>query len=172
MKATMTRAERIQALTDLYGYICFHPDCRKPFKSDDEITFDHWWVPQSMGGEWTLENLRLMHKRCNALKGDRIPNPDGTLPPLKRELKSEAKALAKSERPEICDTCMSGRILLIGETCEVCGSGPQPAIAPRAMQVKPKECDHATTHCWVCFLGFVPRKAAILTVLDAEYLDE
>lgn len=169
MRTLLSRDERIAILEARDG-----PDCRiclKPFLDGQERTFDHI-KPRSKGGTWDIENLQLAHKRCNALKGDREYDENGNLPPLKREEKALQKAPHKTERPQICDTCMSGRILLPGEECPDCGSGPQPAVAPRALQVEPKFCDHSTSHCWLCFLGFIERKAAILTVVDAEYLNE
>jgi hypothetical protein len=173
--------EIVARLKERDGLLCQHPDCGKPMDFDGTEngptyrTVDHW-IPQSYGlahgwtleQTWAMDNLKLMHKRCNAKKADLVPNEDGTLPP--RAVK--VKAVAKAERPAICDTCMSGRILLVGETCPDCGSGPQPAVAPRSMQMSPKDCDHSTFHCWMCFLGFVTRTAAIVTVLDGEYLDE
>lgn len=177
----LSALEIVDALVQRDGRLCQHPDCGRPMNftgpenGPEYRTIDHWF-PQSFGlaNGWTLSeiwdpsNLKLMHKKCNAKKADLVPNADGTLPA--RETK--VKAPAKTERPAICDTCMSGRILLIGEVCPDCGSGPQPAVAPKSMQMPPKDCDHSTFHCWMCFLGFVPRTAAIVTVLDGEYLDD
>jgi len=165
----LTTREIVERLQIRDGNFCQYPECGKDFTADNPPTIDHFWLPVSKGGGWELENLKLMCKRCNAIKGDRLPDANGNLPPLKRELKQ--KAPSKTERPSVCDTCMSGRILLPGEYCPDCGSGAQPAVAPRAMQVAPKDCDHSTSHCWLCYLGFVERKAAILTVVDAENLD-
>jgi hypothetical protein len=166
----MTRDEMIDILLERDGNICKFPECGKTLDRET-ATIDHW-VPRSRGGTWDLENLRLMHKRCNAVKGDRIPNPDGSLPRLKREEIAYRRAEKRGERPEVCETCMSGRLLFPGETCPDCDSGPQPAMAPSSLQVSPKHCDHSTHHCWMCFLGFVERKSAIITVLDGEFLDE
>lgn len=172
-KTVLARDERIAALTERDGPNCFHPDCGLPFAAKEDITFDHWWVPQSQGGTWDLWNLRMMHKRCNAIKGDRIPNSDGSLPPLKRESRAEHKAIAKSERPEICAKCNAGRALGPEEICDLCGSLPQPYTFPRWAQMRPKECSHSGPwHCWMCTLGFIEREAAIITVLDGNYVDE
>jgi hypothetical protein len=149
-KTVLTRAERIEFLVDRDGPDCFL--CRNPFKEEVDITFDHW-IPQSKGGTWHVDNLRLMHKRCNALKGDRMPNPDGTLPPLPKDLLGPFHIRAdKSGRIDVCDTCESGRLLLAGEICEICGSGPQPLTYPKHLQKKPKECDHHINHCWMCLV--------------------
>ena len=139
---------------------CFHPSCDKSLLRLD-VTFDHW-IPTARGGSNKLGNIELMHKRCNAVKSDVMPNEDGTLPLAARRLTRQER---RDGRPTYCDLCESGRILLIGETCELCGSGPQPAVAPKALQVQPKECDHDTNHCWMCFLGFVERKSALESIL-------
>lgn len=158
-KRVWDRPSRIEYLSNKYGYKCFHPDCGLEFRNDDEVTFDHW-IPQALGGTWDIHNLRLMHKSCNAKKGDALPNPDGTLPK-----KPTKEKVPKSQRPEICTHCASGRLLLPGEECDECGSGPQPAQYPRSLQVSPKECDHSQFHCWMCFLGFVERDSAFGHVL-------
>jgi hypothetical protein len=168
----MTRAETIQALELRDGPNCFHPDCGKEFKNEEDKTFDHW-IPQSKGGTWDIENLRLMHKRCNALKGDRMPNEDGTLPVLYRELNSaERRAVKHAQRPEICTKCNSGRALGEEDVCETCGSGPMPRTFPQWKKMKSSECDHDLFWCWACTLGFYERPAAILDVLNASELDE
>lgn len=166
---TMSRDERINALIKRDGPDCFHPDCGKPFKSRDEITFDHW-KPQSLGGTWDLENLRLMHKRCNAIKGDRMPNPDGTLPPLKRESGvSHKRAVKRSGRAEVCTTCDSGRKLGPEEYCDSCGSVPMPFRHPQWAKLTPNDCDHeGIWWCWACMSGIIERKPAILDVLRAD----
>lgn len=169
---TLTRDERIDTLIEIWGPNCFFPGCGKPFESRADITFDHW-IPQSLGGTWDIDNLRLMHKRCNAVKGDRMPNPDGTLPLLKRETGlANRRAVRRGVRPEICNTCEAGRKLGPTETCGVCGSGPKPDVFPRWAKVRSSECDHELFWCWSCSIGIAPRRAAIITVLDGEFLDE
>jgi hypothetical protein len=151
-KNGMSRAERIRHITKRDGPNCFFPGCGAPFDSEEDITFDHW-IPQSKGGTWHVDNLRLMHKRCNALKGDRMPNADGTLPPLPKELLGRFHIRAdKSGRVDYCETCASGRMLINDEICELCGSEAQPKAAPKYLQKDPKECDHSTYHCWMCFV--------------------
>lgn len=149
-KNGMTRAERIEHIAARDGYACFFPGCGGDFETAEDITFDHW-IPQSKGGTWHVDNLRLMHKRCNALKGDRMPNADGTLPPLPKELLGKFHIRAdKSGRVDVCDTCDSGRLLTLGDVCEICGSGPQPVSWPTYLKKNPKECDHHEFHCWMC----------------------
>jgi len=168
----MTRAETIEALVLRDGPNCFHPDCGKEFKNEVDITFDHW-IPQSKGGTWDIENLRLMHKRCNAIKGDRMPNEDGTLPVLYRELNSsERRAVKHAQRPEVCTKCNSGRSLSEEDVCEFCGSGPMPKTFPQWKKMRSSDCDHDLFWCWACALGFYERPPAILDVLNSSELDE
>lgn len=168
-KRLLTRDERIELLIARDGDLCFYEDCGKPFKSKDEMTFDHW-IPQSRGGDWEIENLRLMHKRCNALKGDRMPNPDGTLPISKREPNAAARrAQRRTQRVEICNTCNSGRSLGIEEYCEVCGSTAQPFSHPQWAKLKPNDCSHeGVWWCWACMSGIVERVPAIYDVLRSD----
>lgn len=160
----LPRNEIISILSERDGYFCFL--CNEDFEEGQEPTLDHW-IPQARGGGWEIENLRLAHKRCNALKGDRMPNPDGTLPEIRRVSRA-----VKKVRPTICETCNAGRNLGPEEICEVCGSLPQPYTFPRWAQMRPKECSHSGPwHCWMCTLGFIERTPAIVDVLDGEYLN-
>lgn len=172
MSPAELRAWRIQVITDRDGPLCFHPRCDingGKFNSEDEITFDHW-IPRSLGGTWDIDNLRIMHKRCNAIKSDDMPNPDGTLPDKKRELNAfERRVQRAGMRPEVCNTCMSGRALGPEEECEVCGSGPMPRTFPQWARMKSNECEHRGIFwCWACSIGIVEREPAIMDVLDAE----
>lgn len=174
MTDIMTREELVLAIERRDGLNCFL--CKGPFSKDVnnplfEVTIDHWY-PQSIGFAegWTYEevndlsNLRKAHRPCNAAKGDLIPNPDGTLP----ERPSKDRTI-RLPRPMSCDTCMNGRILLIGETCPDCNSGPQPKNSPRATQKRPKDCSHSgIDHCWMCFIGHVPRKSALAVIITGE----
>jgi hypothetical protein len=174
-----SREERIAFLRERDGDFCMHPDCGESLDFsidyDDEnnrwaVTLDHW-NPLSNGGTWDLDNLKLMHRKCNQLKGDMVPYKDGTLP-QRRQSTFKRRAEKRAGRLDVCDTCMSGRILLIGEECPDCGSGPQPATAPAVYQLRPKECPHSGPwHCWMCYLGMIPREAAMKTVLDGDFLD-
>lgn len=164
-----SRQETIAKLREIWGPNCFL--CGNPFASDSDITIEHW-LPQVEGKRrgWSydkinhIDNLRLAHKPCNSAKGDIVPNEDGTLP--ERPVKARA---IKLPRPERCETCENGRLLLIGELCDDCGSGPQPRSAPRATQKSPKECSHSgVDHCWMCFIGHVPRKSALEVIITGE----
>jgi hypothetical protein len=146
-----TRSEIVDALTIRDGFFCYI--CKKPFKSRKEVTIEHWW-PLCHGGTWALDNLRLACQPCNNLKGDALPNPDGSVNFVNRKIKT-----IRLPRPEFCDHCMSGRILLIGETCDICGSGPQPTMFPTAYKTKSKNCDHDKYHCFKCIIGLVKRKS-------------
>ena len=46
--------------------------CGKDIDSVDRATLDHI-VPKSLGGRTRLMNLRLMHKRCNSARNNRLP---------------------------------------------------------------------------------------------------
>lgn len=170
-----SREDRIVVLRQRDGDFCMHPDCGRII--DFEIldgpwfaTIDHW-TPLSAGGGWEDDNLKLMHRRCNQLKGDLIPHEDGTLP-SRRVSTFRRRSEKRAGRIEECKTCINGRILLFGETCPDCFSGPQPEAAPTAYQLRPKECPHAGPwHCWMCYLGMIPREAAIKTVLDGDFLE-
>jgi len=151
----------VDALVQIYGDNCFY--CEKDFVDEQDHrysrTVDHyhsqdWCKKQGYSFEQThgMQNLVLAHKVCNSQKSNREWLEDGTLAPRGRQRP------VKLPRPEYCETCASGRLLLFGETCEVCGSGPQPAQAPKMYQRTPKECSHSgPEHCWMCYLGFVER---------------
>lgn len=173
MNDIMSREEIILAIEARDGLDCFL--CKKPFSKDKnselfEVTIDHWY-PQSVAFAqgWTydevngLSNLRKAHRPCNAAKGDLVPNPDGTLP--ERPKKDRA---IKVPRPMSCDTCMNGRILLLGEICPDCSSGPQPRAFPKTLQKTPKECDHSSYHCWMCVIGHIPRRSAIEAIIIGD----
>lgn len=149
------KEQLIVALIERDGYRCMMPGCTRPFTDDDKPTIDHW-IPRSISGDESLANLVLMHFSCNNIKGDTIPNPDGTIDIIRRV------RIPKQARPELCATCMSGRILLDGEQCPDCGSGPQPFRYPTAYKRKPKNCSHeGREHCWACVTGLVKRKEIV-----------
>jgi hypothetical protein len=147
------RQEVIDALIARDGYRCMFPGCELPFTEDDPPTIDHW-NPFSVSRDETLENLVLMHFKCNNIKGDTVPNIDGTLTVAARRIK-----VPKIRRPEVCNACMAGRILLEGEECPVCGSGPQPPVFHTSMKKKPKNCPHSGPYwCMHCCIGLIPRR--------------
>lgn len=172
-----TREQQIVDLRDRDGDFCLYPDCFKiiDFKiigGPWEATIDHWH-PKSAGGGESLDNKKLMHRKCNQLKGDLIPNADGSLP--KRRVSTfQRRAEKRAGREDVCGTCISGRILLFGETCPDCGSGPQPELFPTAYKVQPKDCPHAGMQwCWACTgIGLYEREPASKTVFDGDFLDE
>lgn len=174
----LSRDEIILSLMERDGTNCQLPSCSKPLDfslvdGPQMVTIDHRF-PQSKAREsgwteeqiWDLSNLLLMHRRCNALKGDREFDEEGNLElPI-----PQRKAVAKSERIPVCNLCESGRLLLEGEVCELCGSGPQPATAPRYLRVQPSECahgwDNTPNYCWMCFIGMVERKPSIDRIIS------
>lgn len=170
MQTLLSRQEIIELLAERDGYVCMFPGCTEPLTDYGKhtVTLDHIYPQMRAKADgWTMEqindlsNLQLMGKNCNARKGHLIPDENGVLPVKPVEIK-----IPKHERPVVCETCFAGRILLPGEECYDCGSGPQPAAAPASLQRKPKECDHSTYHCWLCFLGHVPRREAINRLIE------
>lgn len=169
MQMQLSRQETIEILAERDGYVCMFPGCDRELTEDGKhmVTLDHIY-PQSKARDegWSeqqindISNLQLMGKDCNARKGHLLYDDEGNLPVKPRVIR-----IPKGERPAVCETCFSGRILLPGEECYDCGSGPQPAVAPAALQRKPKDCDHSTYHCWMCFLGFVDREQAINRII-------
>lgn len=157
----IARNEVIEALTKRDGYRCFFPGCDRPFTEEDPPTIDHW-MPFSIYFDNSLENLRLMHFECNNCKGDIVPKEDGSI-----DLTKKSKA-PKLPRPEVCQACNSGRLLNVDETCSVCGSVAQPIIYPQSKKRKPKNCDHAEFHCWMCVLGFETRKEVVDSLITGD----
>jgi len=172
-----SREDRIAYLRERDGDSCMYPGCDEVLDFSIENgpkapTIDHW-IPLALGGGWENENLKIMTRRCNQYKGDLLPNSDGSIPKRKRSTfkRRHEKRLG---RQDLCESCMSGRLLEFGQECAKCGSGPQPNTAPTAYQLRPKECPHeGPWHCWMCFgLALIPRKSAIVDVLDGDYFDE
>ena len=157
----LSRPERLSILVARDGTDCMHPDCGRPLdfsvtEGPLEVTEDHW-MPQSeayaLGWTyeevWHTDNLRLMHKKCNAKKGNLIPLEDGTLPE-KPGRTFKYRRDKRAERPEVCTQCNAGRNLGEEEWCNACGSGPQPARYPKWRQMKSSECDHDLFYCVTC----------------------
>lgn len=177
------RDETIETLRKRDGDNCAFPGCKETldFSIDDEsrmqVTVDHW-IPQwwCYENDWTYEevwdfsNLRLMHKKCNAKKGERVPNEDGSLP-ARVTKQFKLRRQKRANRPDgPCKTCNNGHAIDFGDVCEVCGvHGKAFNIDAKA---KASECDHDLFWCWCCSIGIVERPPAIVKVLDGEYLDE
>jgi hypothetical protein len=147
----LSKQQRIAIIKKRDGNYCFI--CKSAFTSKDKVTIDHW-IPLSRGGSWNLDNLRIAHKKCNAWKGDRVPNLDGTIPPPQKKEKKAPKA----KKPSVCPVCLSGRKLGKDQFCGSCGSGPQPLDYPRWAKRKISECDHKVFFCFGCTIGFIERK--------------
>jgi len=164
------RAELVAQLRARDGDRCMHPDCGTVLDFDVaegplEVTLDHW-MPQhfgksngwTMGEIWALSNLKLMHKKCNAKKGDLIPNEDGTLPP-KPKSTFRFRRQKRAGRPELCTECDNGHNLAADEVCANCGCNAQ--RFPRWAKVKAPECDHELFWCWACSIGVIQRPSSI-----------
>lgn len=170
------RAELISALVARDGSTCQYPGCGNELdftitEGPREPTIDHH-IPQwygkangwTMDEIWDLDNLRLFEKRCNAKKGDLIPNEDGTLPekPTKTFRYRRQK---RAQRPEICEYCQVGRLLGPDEWCNACGCGPNPGRYPKWRQMSPKECDHDLFYCVSCTVWFPEQRRSVLDAL-------
>lgn len=174
----LPRVTLIDLLIERDGTVCQYPDCGEQLDfsiTDDSdkrfVTIDHWmpksfclvegWTWEEI---WDLDNLRLMSKGCNAKKGDLVPFEDGTLPErVTRTFRSRRQK--RLGRPEVCETCNSGRLLGENEWCNACGSGPQPARAPKWRQMPTKDCDHDLFYCANCFIGIIERRSALDTLI-------
>lgn len=172
-----TRAVIVARLIDRDGLVCQHPDCMKQLDTAAEgplqITIDHWY-PQSWAfGQgwsyeevWDLSNLKLMHKKCNAKKGDLLPREDGTLPEKKTRT-FKYRRDKRAQRADICTACNAGRYLSDGEWCNACGCGPNPGRYPKWRQMPVKECDHDLFYCVSCTIWFPEtRRSALDTLLS------
>src|SRR6185295_9766500 len=103
----------------------------------------------------------------NARKGNLVPIDDVTVP--RRKTKDPvSRAVKRGDRPEVCETCNSGRDVSYGDFCGTCGSGPMPEVYPQYAKTNANDCDHELFWCWACSIGIVTRKAAVITVLDGE----
>lgn len=168
------RAELVAALIERDGTQCMFPGCSEELdfsvvEGPKEVTIDHW-VPQWYGKEhawtwdeiWDLSNLRLMSKRCNARKAERVPNEDGTLP--ERQTRTfRYRRQKRAGRPELCSSCDNGHNLASDEVCADCGTNAQ--RFPRWAKMKANECDHAAFWCWACSIGVTPRAGAIEMIM-------
>lgn len=178
-----TRQSQISALRARDGDTCQYPDCGLVLdfsitEGQLEPTIDHHFPQHLMRAEenpwtyeqiWDLSNLRLMHKKCNAKKGDRIPNEDGTLPD-KIVRKFRYRRDKRASRPEFCEQCDNGHNLAYDEVCAACGSDAQ--RYPRWAKVRAPECDHELFWCWACSIGIVPRISVIGTAMRQADSDE
>ena len=163
------------------GDFCQYPGCDKPLDftlkaGPNEVTIDHW-MPQFYGkaNDWTseeiwdLSNLKLMHKKCNAAKGDRIPNEDGTLPP--RPVKTfRYRRDKRATRSDMCEICDNGHALAVDEVCGSCGANAK--RYPRWAKVPFPECDHELFWCWVCSITPEMRPSSIAVAMRQGSSDE
>ena len=175
------RAELVASLRQRDGDVCAYPGCKEVLDFDAidgprEVTIDHW-IPQVFGKAegwtldqiWAMSNLRLMSKKCNAKKGDRIPNEDGTLPD--RATKTfRYRRDKRASRPDMCVACDNGHNLATDEICASCGSDAQ--RFPRWAKVKYQDCDHELFWCIWCSIGVVERPSSIATAMRQADSDE
>ncbi len=179
----LTRQEILDALIERDGLTCLYPECGQPLDfsvdyqaltNDDprrklEPTIDHW-IPQHFGKAndwtyeeiWALDNLKLMHKKCNAKKGDRIPDENGVLPE-KIVRKFRYRRDKRAGRADLCVSCDNGHNLFAGEICASCGCDAQ--RFPRSAKVRFDECDHEILWCWVCSITPEMRAPASISMV-------
>lgn len=176
-----TRRDNIAELRKRDGDICGMPFCDKQldFTITDQdspwlVTIDHWmpqwWCREQDWSEdkiWELSNLRLAHKTCNAKKGERIPNEDGTIPDRIVKKVFRYRREKRAQRPELCTQCYAGNYLAADEVCAACGMTGK--AMPQWAKVKYNECDHELLWCWVCSITPDMRTPAVdVAVLQSE----
>ena len=177
-ESKVPRSELVAALVERDGTKCMFPGCGAELDltitdGPREVTLDHW-IPQWYGKEhgwtreeiWGLDNLFLMEKKCNAKKGERIPNEDGTLP-ARPQSTFKFRRQKRAGRPELCGECDNGHNLFVGEICANCGCNAQ--RFPKDAKVRFGDCDHEILWCWVCSITPEMRPASVDTaVLQGE----
>lgn len=175
VRVKLERADIVAALRARDGDVCMYPGCEEKLDFNAtgrrEVTLDHQY-PVSKAREdgwseediWSLDNLALMTKKCNASKGDQVLNPDGTLPDKKNRT-FKYRRDKRLQRPEVCNQCNSGRNLQEYEWCNACGSGPMPLRYPKWRQLKPSECDHDLFYCVGCTVYFPEKRRSALDSL-------
>ena len=162
-RTTFDRQAAIEYLIERDGPGCQFPGCTHEFSPEPgspwHRTIDHSY-PQGKAREagwtweqiWDTDNLKIYHRICNQRKGETLYNEDGSLTLV------EVIRTVKLVRPDICQTCYAGRLLVRDETCPDCYSVPQPTTWPAYLQRDPRECAHdRTSHCRFCVPGFVER---------------
>lgn len=178
----LAREQQIAALVERDGTKCQYPGCDRELDfsapEDDPrlVTIDHW-IPQKYGKDngWTYEqindlhNLKLMCKKCNAKKGDRLPNDDGTIPE-KAVRKFRYRRDKRANRPELCVECDNGHNLMVGEICASCGCDAQ--RFPRWAKVKTQDCDHEIMWCIWCSIGVIERESSVGIAMRQADSDE
>lgn len=175
------RADLVIQLRARDGDRCQHPDCGGRLDSSImdgplEETIDHWY-PQyagradgwTMADIWSLDNLKLMHKKCNAKKGDLIPNEDGTLP-AKPQSSFRFRRQKRAGRPEACEQCDNGHNLGPDEMCANCGCNAQ--RFPRWAKVRTQDCDHELLWCIWCSIGVIERPSSLGIAMRQADSDE
>lgn len=160
MKEKLSRRDKINIILERDGAIC--AICFREFEDPLDATLEHW-IPRAAGGSEDFDNLKVAHKKCNAWKGDRVPNADGTIPPRPvTKKKHTTRGQRRSLRSSVCTDCNNGRLLKRGEVCGICNSYPSPAHAPHWAKKPANICSHGGADwCWACSIGIVERQSAL-----------
>lgn len=168
------RADKVAEVVERDGTKCAHPDCGKdidmslvdgPFmptidhSEPQSWCYDNGWTREQV---WDLTNLTLMHRKCNADKGDRRYREDGTLPP-KPMSRFRYRRQKRANRAEFCVECNNGHLLEHNEVCASCGSYGK--YFKREDKVPFPECDHEILWCWVCSITPDMRPSAVGTAM-------
>lgn len=158
MKLTLNRSETIEKLAIRDGLKCAWLNCEYEINNSNILTIEHVKT-RSSGGTDDLWNLELLCMKHNYHRADReyISYELRILEPINKKVKPPK---IKRNKPSQC--CNQGRDLAENEVCSTCGSEPQPQPFPRFLKRELKDCDHATTFCWACALGFRERKHMLM----------
>jgi hypothetical protein len=178
----VARAELVASLRARDGDNCQFPACGETLNFEIvsgrlEPTIDHW-IPQWKGKAegwtkeeiWDISNLKLMHKKCNAKKGDLIPNDDGTLPERPKSTFRYRRDKRANRADEPCQVCDNGHNLAIDEVCAQCGMNAQ--RFPRWAKVSAPECDHEIFWCWWCSITPEVRPSSVGIAMRQAGADE
>lgn len=150
--AANKRRRLVIRLLRKYDAACFY--CSIPLNIDT-CTVDHY-IPRAAGGSNHIDNLRPACFPCNNDKADRVPLPDGTIPPKVLRIR-----IKKSDRPVTCNNCQNGRLLRADEWCPLCDTGPMPLKRPAYLKKRAWECNHIDYWCVACCIAGEDERSAM-----------
>lgn len=147
-----SKQELIEYLLKVQENTCYL--CNERFTRGNKPTLDHV-RPLSRGGDWSVDNLLLAHRKCNLEKGDRLLLEDGTLEPKKRSKHIKNRKLHRRIRNSICQYCWNGRLLDRNQRCTSCDSLAGPSKNPWYLRSASQSCDHSVFWCIACASGII-----------------
>lgn len=158
-----TRAALVLALIERDGDSCVY--CHRDFRVR-ERTLDHVYPQSRAFAEgwsyervWSLDNLALACKPCNAKKSDTLLDENGEIQKRRENTFRYRRDRRANRSDEPCGYCDNGHNLFMGEVCAQCGVNAQQF--PRSAKVKASDCSHGITWCWACSIGIVERTEAL-----------